>query len=144
MRFSEYIILRFAKNSFKTSSVAGKMSSYPIAELITSGTAAQLQQVGNERVDAIARRRAESNQPEIPLTLRTVYNQSLQLFTAPVIKPSKTQIKAKDVSGWGGIPLHLKRAEAVARFRLTIGYDKARPLSSRLLMRSDRYVGLPV
>ena len=76
--------------------------------------------------DSLAKRGAETNQPEIPFTLHRAQN----LITSTSNKASLNTLKDLSIGKkWESlattriIPIHLERSEAVARFRITTGHD---------------------
>ncbi|GFS87676.1 reverse transcriptase [Trichonephila clavipes] len=100
-----------------------------IAELISYGWTVVLQWVpshvgllGNERADQKVKQGVESTQPEVPLTLRranSIIFTHIDKYTAITShgKPWETLATVDPISR------HLERAETVACFHLTTGYD---------------------
>ncbi|GFS84285.1 hypothetical protein NPIL_649431 [Nephila pilipes] len=69
---------------------------------------------------------AESNSPEIPLILKTAFNQITVTTNSPTCKTLKDLSKDKNGSTLprgGHVPIHLEHSEATAHFRLMPGRD---------------------
>ncbi|GFS81336.1 uncharacterized protein TNCV_1225211 [Trichonephila clavipes] len=79
-----------------------------------------------ERATQKAKQGAESSQPEVLLTLRTVKG-IISIYTdkcTAVTHKTKSLGKPWETLGTvGPIPRHLERDDGVARFRLTTGHD---------------------
>ncbi|GIY55869.1 reverse transcriptase [Caerostris darwini] len=102
-----------------------------LAELIISGWALLLKWVpshggvpGNERVDVMAKRGAESNQPEFPITFKTICNHitaTIDNFHSKSFKDFSGNKRWKCLAAEDCIPMYLECVEAIANFRLTTG-----------------------
>ncbi|GIY53832.1 reverse transcriptase [Caerostris darwini] len=95
----------------------------------------------DEKADIMPKNGAEFNQTEFPLTLRTECNYIIATID------NLTSKNLKDLSGnkrWkcrttgARILMHLKRAETVARYRLTTGHDYLQAHLHLIGLVSDR------
>ena len=118
-----------------------------LAELIKNGWVVALQWVpshvgipGNERADILAKRGAETDQPEIPFTLNRANNlitNTINNATLKTLKDLSIGKKWESLATAGTIPKHLERAEAVARFRLATGHDYLQAHLYRIGLAAD-------
>ncbi|GIY33375.1 hypothetical protein CDAR_413621 [Caerostris darwini] len=74
----------------------------------------------------MAKRRAEFNQPEFPLTLRTSCKHitaAIVNFTSKSLKDLSGNKRRKGFATGARIPMHLEQSEAVVRFCRTTSHD---------------------